>query len=349
MNLETKIISPGSATEEDYRSVIGASRESTVLHSIEWRDALAETLGDPPVYFVCYDAGAPAGVLPAFVRTTTLGAVLNSLPLSGSYGGVCLHKDAENPEAVFEKLQRAALDYARSSRCLTATFVMSPLRPGLRSRYINTAAPDYIYDRFTQLTDLTAPLAYKPSVKNHIRKARKQGVEVSRELSEGNMKLFYDIYCANMGALGLDTKPRAFFDSVARNMCEKGKARFYFAFAGGEMVSGLLVFLSRRGVMSHETVFERRHAKYQGNSLLLDTALRDAVAAGCEYFNWGASADRECGVYRFKKAWGAREAGYSYFTYITGDCEPLRRAGAENILREFSRFYYVIPFSHIGA
>lgn len=332
--------------ETDYGRVADASAESTVFHTLEWRDVLADTLGDRPVYFVCSDGGEPVGALPAFVKETPAGAVLNSLPLSGSYGGPCL-RPGGGQQQVFNALLEAALDYARSSRCLTATFIMSPLRPELREWYTAAAAPDFVYDRFTHFTDLSLPLSYKPSVRNHIRKARKLGVTVSSDPTEDNERRFYGIYCANMAQLGLEPKPRAFFQAVKKRMVEKGRAGYYFAFAGAEMVSGLLVFTSGRGVMCHETVFERRHSRFQGNSLLLDTALRDAAAAGYEYFNWGASADKECGVYKFKKAWGNTDAEYSYFTYITGDCEPLRSLGREGVLREFSRFYFVIPYSYL--
>ena len=345
MGFEIKTIESDPAREADYQAVIDASPDSTVLHTLEWRRVLKDTLGDASRYFVCRDGGAPAGVLPAFVRETELGAVFNSLAFSGSYGGVCLRADAERPAETAAALLNHALDYARDAGCLTATFIASPLSGARRQTYLDSIQPDFIYDRITQFTDLTKPLSYKPSVRNHIGKSHKLGVTLNTEMTPENLEWFYKTYLANMEYLGLAPKPRGFFDSVVNRMVPAGRAKFYFAFAEGALVSGLLMFYYRNGAKNHETCFDRAYKEYQGNSFLLDVALRDAKDAGYEYFNWGASENRECGVYRFKAAWGAHEAGYSYFTRMLRDCSPLRAAGPKKILETFGRFYYVIPFS----
>ena len=121
------------------------------------------------------------------------------------------------------------------------------------------------------------------------------------------------------------------------------------AFTENTLVSGLLVFYYRNGVTNHETCFNRVFSGYQGNSYLLHIALEEAQKDGYEYFNWGASETRECGVYKFKEAWGAREIGYSYFTRMIGDCTVSRRVGALEIQEKFSRFYYVIPFTWLDG
>jgi hypothetical protein len=342
--MEIKEIAPGSKSESDYRAVIDESPDSTVLHTLEWRAVLADTLGDSSHYFVCYEDGLPAGTLPSFVRKTELGSVFNSLAFSGSYGGVCIRRGCADPEAVREALLKRALDFAHGEGCLTATFIMSPLSYSQKEKYIGLLNPDFIYDRITQFTHLAAPLDYKPSVKNHISKAKRLGVALKREITPENVDCFYRIYLSNMEYLGLAPKPRKFFDSIIKHMEPSGMARFYFAFAEENIVSGALTFQYRNGVKNHETCFERSFKKYQGNSYLLDEALKEAKSDGYEYFNWGASESRESGVYQFKAAWGAVEMPYSYFTCILHDCSSLRAAGPKNILSTFGRFYYVIPF-----
>ncbi len=345
MSLEIRTIESNPALETDYRDVIDNTPDSTVLHTLEWRRVIADTLGDESSYFVCYDGGLPAGALPSFIRRTELGAVFNSLAFSGSYGGACVRADAERPDEIAATLLKHASDYARDEGCLTATFIASPLSEHLKSIYLNTLKPDFVYNRITQLTDLTKPFAFKPSVKNHISKSHRLGVALNTDMSDGNLDWFYDTYLSNMKYLGLAPKPRCFFDSVRKHMVPAGMAKFYFAFAGETLVSGLLVFFHGNGAKNHETCFDRALKDFQGNSFLLDVALREARGTGYSYFNWGASENRECGVYKFKSSWGAEEFGYSYYTRILRDCAPLRSAGAKKILDTFGRFYYVIPFS----
>ncbi|MFA6447949.1 MAG: GNAT family N-acetyltransferase [bacterium] len=343
--MEIITVEKGDATEVDYQAVIDNSPDSAVFHTLEWRNVIEDTLGDESRYFVCYDGGAPVGVLPSFSRETELGSVLNSLAFSGSYGGVCIRSGAERPGEIADALLSHALDFARDSGCLTATFIASPLSNRLRDIYIDSLKPDFIYDRITQFTNLTEPHSFKPSVRNHISKAHKLGVSLNSELTPEHLDWFYNAYLANMSHLGLAPKPRSFFDSVAKRMVPAGRAKFYFSFAGDVLVSGLLMFFFRDGAMNHETCFDRAFKEYQGNSFLLDAALRESRNTGYSYFNWGASENRECGVYRFKAAWGAREYNYSYYTRMLRDCSHLRAAGPKKILETFGRFYYVIPFS----
>jgi len=346
MGLEIKIIESNPTLEADYRAVIDNSPDSTVLHTLEWRSVITDTLGDESSYFVCYDGDLPVGALPAFIRRTELGAVFNSLAFSGSYGGACIRSDAERPDdEIAATLLMHASDYAHREGCLTATFIASPLSERLKSVYQDVLKPDFIYNRITQFTDLTRPLSLKPSVKNHISKSHRLGVTLNTDINHKNIEWFYDTYLANMKYLGLAPKPRGFFDSVLKYMVPAGRAKYYFAFAGETLVSGLLMFFYRNGAKNHETCFDRAFKDYQGNSFLLDVAIREAQNAGFSYFNWGASENRECGVYKFKAAWGAEELGYSYYTKILRDCAPLRSAGQKRILDTFGRFYYVIPFS----
>lgn len=348
MTLEIRTIESGAATEADYRAAIDGSPDSTVLHTLEWRAVLKDTLGDTSSYFVCYENGRPAGALPSFIRETELGAVFNSLAFSGSYGGACVGSAAERPDDICKTLLDRALDSARDAGCLTATFIRSPLSAARREKYIEILKPDFIFDRITQFTDLTRPLRFKDSVRNHVSKAKRLGVRLSREITPENLDRFYTLYLSNMEYLGLAPKPRAFFDSILRHMLPSGMARFHLAFAEEKLTSGLLTLHYGSGVKNHETCFDREFSKFQGNSFLLDAALRDAQREGYTYFNWGASENRESGVYKFKEAWGAEERPYSYFTVMLRDCSPLRAAGAQKILSAFGRFYYVIPFSWLG-
>jgi hypothetical protein len=349
MSIEIKTIGDDPAIEADYQTVIDNSPDSTVLHTLEWRNVIGETLGDTSHYFVCYDGGTPVGVLPSFMRDTELGGVFNSLAFSGSYGGVCMRSGAERPAEATGALLGHALDFAHSAGCLTATFIASPLSNNRRQEYITALKPDFIYDRITQFTDLTKPLSLKPSVRNHIRKSHNLGVSLNTSLTPDNLDWFYNAYLSNMGHLGLAPKPRTFFDCVAKYMVPAGRAKFYFAFAGDKLVSGLLVFFFRDSAKNHETCFDREFKDYQGNSFLLDVALRESQRAGYSYFNWGASENRECGVYQFKAAWGALEFSYSYYTCMLRDCSALRTAGTKKILDTFGRFYYVIPFTWLDS
>ena len=79
-------------------------------------------------------------------------------------------------------------------------------------------------------------------------------------------------------------------------------------------------------------------------SLLVYSAMQDAVARGCTRWNWGGTWASQTGVHRFKSRFGARDLPYHYFTRVF---EPdLLRMTRSELEREY-RFFYVLPFHEL--
>lgn len=325
--------------EEEYEALLEECPGAMFHHTLLWRDVLCDVLGDEPVYLMLREGGRVSALLPGFVRKTSEGGVFNSLPLSGSHGGVLVRKGADRAKAARELLD-AARELAATEGCLAATVVSSPLAPSCEE-YVSCWLPRFTCERVTQITWLDRELRFAPSVRNHLRKAASFGLEVDRSLELADLPELWELY-ASGDERSRPVKPLSFFVSLHGRGAAGGRVRFFGARADGRLVAGLVLLIAFGGVTAHEVVMDRRASRLQAVSLLLDEALRWAREAGFRYWNWGASVPGS-GVHRFKRSWGASDIPYAYYTTLLGPPERLRGLGPECV-GELFRWYYVAPY-----
>lgn len=182
--------------------------ESVFQHTLFWRELTENMLRDESYYLVVKEDERIIAIVPTFIRRNKVGNVLNSLPLSGSHGGICLRRglDDEEKELLFRKIFSFLCDFMQSKRCITSTIIMPPFADSTRELYLKYWQPDFVYDRFTQVIDLKAELGYNFKVRNHIRKAIKGGVKICEEISQERVIDFWKIYKGNMVCLNLGVR-----------------------------------------------------------------------------------------------------------------------------------------------
>lgn len=344
MSIEIELLE--KEKERDYLSFLEQETDESVFqHTLFWQELTRNMLSDEPHYFVVKEGGRVAAVVPTFIRRNEAGNVLNSLPLSGSHGGICFKRglNGKEREVLFKEIFSFLFSFMKEEECIASTIIMSPFSDS-KEYYLEYYQPDFVYDRFTQAINLRDELRYNYKVRNHIRKAIKSGVEVCEDVSPARTREFWRIYKENMEWLGLGVRPLSFFEDVAKSLVPKGIAKYTFAYDKDKMISGLLTIKYRNGATGHILAMDRKYRLIQANSLLLDLAIREAKEEGYEYFNLGATGSKDCGVYKFKRAWGAEDVNYSYFTKLHGDLTGLQKMGLEKIKKEFA-WYYVLPYS----
>src|SRR4051794_16492980 len=158
------------AREPAWTALVRDAPASPLSHSLRWRRALrALGLGEP-IYWLALQDGVPRAGLPAFVRRSPRGAVLNSLPFVQSTGGVVSAAAAspgERAEAA-ALLHEHLLAHCRDDQIDVACVVGSPY-PGADQP--PAPPPDFEMVRTTNVLDLAAPFSPRPSVEWTVRKA----------------------------------------------------------------------------------------------------------------------------------------------------------------------------------
>jgi hypothetical protein len=342
---EARLLLPGD--EDAYSDLVASSCFSPLAHTLAWRNVLAGLELGEPVYWLAYQCGRLRGALPAFVRRTEIGAVLNSLPFIQSTGGVIHNPDAglADRAELAQVLGQAMLSWCRDHGVEVACVIGSAFQAdGPENAW--PYAPDFCVRRVVRALDLTEPLAYCPSVLGSIKKAERARPVLHEARSPEDARLVFDLYAGHMRGLAVEPLPWDFF---ARAYAEAGPrrwTRFVWAEVNAEPAAGLIL-MWHGAVVDYFSVGSTPQGRaVQAGSWLCAQQIRAARDAGVHWWNWMASPNPS--VYDFKKRWGGHDREYAIQGWLLGRRQSWLGLGAAR-LRALFPGYYVAPYEMLKA
>jgi hypothetical protein len=327
-----------------FLDAVGA-RSTSILgyHYPFYRDMLSAIDVGDPLYLGARCDGRLVGYLPAFMRTTSAGTAVSSLPYFGPNAGV-LCADHVRQE-VHAALLAEITDRARVVNALGCS-IYTPFRFGDFDLYDRTLKTWTVVEKFTQYRPLDDD-NQDSAIGWSLRKAQRLGVEVSCEAPPERVAAFYTIYERNCQEFGIPLKSRECVEFLTRSELLGKHTRLYTALRDGKVLGGLLIIWSPL-VASYYIPCSLTEARgLQPTTVLIDAGMREARERGMKFWNWEGSPGRDSGVYRFKKNWGgAVESYYRIYVESFAGKEKLVAMGRDTLIREFPQFF-VWPFAHL--
>jgi hypothetical protein len=338
--------------EEFVRSVPG----SLFYASDRYRRLLEEFTGGEDHYLLAVNPdGRILAALPGFLSVPgPLGPVLNSLPFFGSHGGV-LAADASVADEAFCGIVAEYLALAERCAAAAANIIGLPDESGERmAAYEHVFRPDLFDSRIGQITLLPASEAelhaalssrFHLMVRRAVSKAGRLGVTVCRTGASG-LPFLAEVHTENISALRGVVKPRRFFDLVARHFEDERDYCVYTAYLDGQPIAALLLFYYNGTVEYFTPAIREAYRSLQPLSLVIFTAMQEAVRMGYRRWNWGGTWHTQDGVYAFKKRWDAHDYPYHYYVRVL---RPELLACRPQDLTDSYPYYYSVPFSALTA
>jgi hypothetical protein len=325
--------------EEAYRALVAAAPGSPLSHTLVWRDVLADLELGEPRYWLALRAGEPRAALPAFVRRSEEGAVLNSLPFVQSTGGVITAANAsaaERAEAVAALLE-AMLAFCQREGVHVACLINSPLRD---DRAAFPRPPDFAMRRTTNYLDLAA-FAPRPSVEWTVRKVERLGPRHRVAETAAEVRAVYDVYAAHMAALGVTPHPLRLFEGLHARATTDAFPRFSWVEVEGVPVSVTVLLVHREVADYHSVGSTEAGRRLQASSWLCQQEIGWARERGVRWWNWGVSPT--AAVHDFKKRWGGEDRWYEVSGWCLGDVGAWRRRSPPELAAAFPS-YFVLPY-----
>lgn len=337
---------------DKYEKYVSNKKDSLMYWSLKYRKILSDFLGDESEYLIALDTDDNViGCLPIFYRKDAdFGVVSNSLPYYGSHGGV-LADDGEVRNSLLDEY----MNHVHAKNCVASTIVGSPLidYDGL---YKKKLEPDYMDERIELMTyfpygdslnvDEALMSKYHYKVRNVIRKAIKNGVEVKLNHSMEAVEFLYNTHKENMMAIGGLPKEKRFFDMISTHYEAGVDYDIYIAYMQDVKVAAMLVFYFNGTVEYYTPAIVSEYRNYQPLSLLIYVAMQEAMKKGMEKWNWGGTGLTQTSLYTFKSRWGTTETRYYYYTKIWD--KNILKVNQKDILQKFSN-YYVYPFNQVNV
>jgi len=335
--------------EEKYEDFLLRSEKSLFFVSNKYRLFLKELLKAKDCYFLAVDDNDNiTGALPAFLKENEKhGNVLNSLPFYGSNGGII---EYENNVEVKKTLLNALYDYAKENNCVSTTIITSPFEDN-PDFYEENALYNYKDSRIGQLTPLPEVSdnigddlfkMFDGTKRTDIRKAIKHNLQVNSEYSRDSLEFLMNTHKENMLSINGTPKTEEFFEFIPSYFEYEKDYKIYTAFLSENPISTMLVFYYNKTAEYFCPAVVEEYRTYQGLSLLIFEAMKDAVKKDCKWWNWGGTWSSQCGVYDFKKKWGTQD--FPYYYYVRVFDEKIKTLSKKTLLKEYPNFY-VLPFS----
>ncbi|MGL4727202.1 MAG: GNAT family N-acetyltransferase, partial [Bosea sp. (in: a-proteobacteria)] len=294
-------------------------------------------------FLVARDGGGPASVLPFAILEGPHGAVINSLPYYGTCAGVI----GRNNPAMASAMCAHLLAHARAQNVAAVTLV-DDWRAQTFSRL---SGADFVTNRTNQFIDLASfrgkdPLDfYHQKTRNLVRKADKIGISIRRASGEAEIAGLAAAHRENMAGVNGIAKPQRFFDMLADPARPLGEHRLHVASIDGRDCGFLLNFHCGDTVEYYMPAVHVADRALQPLSLLIHHAIREAVADGLAFWNFGGTWPTQDSLRHFKIRWGSSEASYSYFTYVLD--QRILENSAPALLAAYP-YFFVAPFDQLG-
>ena len=328
------------------------NNEKTLLYvSNKYRKLLKQFLGAKDCYFLAVKNGEIVGALPAFLKVNSeLGNVLNSLPFYGSNGGVI---ELRGDYYVRKILLAEFYSFAKDNKCISATIITSPFEANIEfyEKETNFTYKDVRIGQITQLPENNGDVSEKIMRmvdgvrRRNIRKAIRNGIVVKEEFSEEILRFLIKTHTENISSIGGIPKPKEFFELIPKIFDYDREFKIFTAFKDNIPVASLLVFYFNKTVEYFTPAIVKEFRPLQPLSLLIFTAMQEAIKKGYKYWNWGGTWVTQESLYRFKKRWGTEDFPYYYYTKIYD--RSILNVSEEKLIQEFP-YFYVFPFGRQG-
>lgn len=328
--------------ENAYAALIDGAPNSPFTHTLAYRNVLRDSGMGEPCYFIARRQGQLQAALPTLVKRTAIGAVMNSLPLAQSAGGVVVAAKATPSERSYlmRRLIDTCLDYARGNQIGVCVFIGTPFS---NEETPASTAPDFVIDRPTHVLDLTSPLKLHHAAKEGVRKAGKSHPVWHRAHCEADAKMVWQLYADSMGLIKVPARPWSLYAHLY-NYGEQ-LVRFVWCTINGEPTSGF-VLLCHKDIVDYHSVGNTALGRtHQTNSWLCRHELEQAAIRGAKWWNWGASPT--AAVAEFKRNFGGQDQTYRLRGFFTQDVSSWRQWSTLDLSTHFPN-YYVVPHSWLS-
>ena len=290
---------------QDWDDMVLRSAGYSFFHSCNWAKTLQESYGFTPLYFARFDRGRITAAVPVMeVRSFISGCRGVSLPFSdycrflgetGSWEGFLDEILAYGKGAGWKYFE------LRSDHPLLAEAA------SCRYHYLHTLdltpGEDQLYRNL------------RDSTKRNIKKARKEGVTVTRSVSREAVASFCRLNSMTRRQHGLPPQPAVFFDRFFANVIEQGMGSISLAHYRGACIAAAVYVRFGDGVIYKYGASDSSFQQLRANNLVMWEAIRDFSREGARSFSFGRTEPENDGLRQFKNGWGGEEEVIRYYRF----------------------------------
>ena len=304
--MKIEIINPLDFTGWD--ELLLTHQNTNFFHSSHWARVLCSSYGYIPLYFTVRDNGNLLALVPMMeIDSFLTGKRGISLPFTDFCEPILLKNVRE------KEVWNSLVEYGES-----ASWEYLEIRGG--DGFGQAKQPSsWYYDHLLDLSQGEQKLysQFRNSTKRNIKKAERDGVEVSICDSLESMKEFYHLNCLTRRKHGLPPQPFSFFEKLYQHVISKNHGILLLARYHGKTIAAALSF--HFGEKEKATFkFGASDARYQhlrANNLAIWKMIEFYCHKGLSSFSFGRTNPTHLGLKQFKDGWKAEQKTINYYRY----------------------------------
>jgi len=156
---------------------------------------------------------------------------------------------------------------------------------------------------------------FKPSVRQALRKAEREGLRSEVCRSVGALGHFYRLHCRTRHRHGLPPQPFEFFENVFEVLVSKGLGCITLAFRQEAPVAAAMFLCHGAKAVFKYGASDSGWQHLRGSNLVMAEGIRWLCRNGFEELDLGRSSLENEGLRRFKRSFGALERRIDYVKY----------------------------------
>ena len=292
-------------SKEDLEYILDNSLESTIFHSMEWNRIVAEIFEREVNIFLARNGEDPLGCIILIKQPSSGPRTLHYSPdrrMEIAYGGPLFV--AENNFGEEIKTEFLKQLHSKLGNTMIEIWIPPDANPEFLERIGYTTEPFY-----TSIVKLGRPneelwKGIRPKTRNHILKAQKSGVQISKDGYE-YLPEYYEMVKETLGSKGVQVLPIEFYEKVMKTLAPKKMAKLFMALYNGRAVSGAIFLFYKDTVYYwHGASFEK-YLNVCPNNLIQWELIKFANGNGYKKYDLvSIEPDRLPGIARFKMGFG---------------------------------------------
>jgi hypothetical protein len=306
MEQELSIVNPLSY--QGWDDLLASHPAHSFFHTSMWARTLHESYGFHPLYFSAIREGRILALIPIMeIKNALMRKKGVSLPFT----------DASDPiieeDAWRQDIGDRLVSYGREA--------------GWKSLEIRGGVPGS--DRIPSTTFAIHTLSlnndeervfsgFSNGTKGNIKKAVKEGVEVSISATTGALDDFFRLHSMTRKRHGVPPQPFSFFSAVQRCILIPGNGFIVLAKTKGRTVAGAMFFHFGTHAIYKFAASDMDFQNVRANNLVMWEAIKWYCRNRFTVLNLGRTEPDNEGLRHFKSGWGAQEEILNYYKYDFG-------------------------------
>jgi hypothetical protein len=305
MTIEFEIINP--LNYKGWDDLVLSKRGYSIFHSSAWAKVLHESYGYKPLYFTLINSGKMDALIP-FMEVKNMFTSKKGVSLPFSDYCVPIIPERNGFGGIFTVL----IEYGKK-----LGWKSIEIRNGnIFAQDLPPAA--YYYQHTLDLSinnDEQIFSNFRGSTKRNIKKAGREGANVTICDSLNSINEFYQLNCQTRKEHGLPPQPYYFFKKIYEHIISKRLGFVVLASYNNKVIAGAVYFHFGTNALYKYGASMKEYQNLRANNLVMWKTIKWYSQNGYKSFSFGRTEPENHGLLQFKEGWGAKEEIIKYYKY----------------------------------